>query len=253
MHGQSTRATGAVHQPSTSGVRAGLSPRWRVRAGIVAIVGLAVAAPVMAAEPTAPPRLAEVGEAVPATPVKAKQVDDTFHTLGKAALLVTVVSTDKAADTPPPPPPPPPPPTTTTTAPPTTTTTTAPPTTTTTTAPPTTTTAPPTTTTAPPPPPPTTRAPAPAPVAAPAPAPRSSGSGDWDRLAQCEAGGNWAINSGNGYYGGLQFSAQSWQAVGGSGLPHQASRETQIAMGERLRAAQGWGAWPSCSSKLGLR
>jgi hypothetical protein len=75
----------------------------------------------------------------------------------------------------------------------------------------------------------------------------------WDRLAQCEAGGNWAINTGNGYYGGLQFSAQSWHAVGGSGLPHQASRETQIAMGERLRSAQGWGAWPSCSAKLGLR
>lgn len=75
----------------------------------------------------------------------------------------------------------------------------------------------------------------------------------WDALAQCEAGGNWAINTGNGYYGGLQFSASSWRAVGGTGLPHQHSRETQIAMGERLRAAQGWGAWPACSRKLGLR
>ncbi|MCB0976955.1 MAG: transglycosylase family protein [Acidimicrobiales bacterium] len=75
----------------------------------------------------------------------------------------------------------------------------------------------------------------------------------WDALAQCEAGGNWAINTGNGYYGGLQFSASSWHAVGGTGLPHQHSRETQIAMGERLRAAQGWGAWPACSRKLGLR
>ena len=81
----------------------------------------------------------------------------------------------------------------------------------------------------------------------------AGGNSVWDRLAQCEAGGNWAINTGNGYYGGLQFSAQSWHAVGGTGLPHQASRETQIAMGERLRAAQGWGAWPGCAAKLGLR
>jgi resuscitation-promoting factor RpfB len=95
--------------------------------------------------------------------------------------------------------------------------------------------------------------PAAAPARASAPAaPVASGS-VWDRLAQCEAGGNWSINTGNGYYGGLQFSAGSWHAMGGSGLPHQASRETQIAMGERLLAAQGWGAWPSCSRQLGLR
>jgi hypothetical protein len=75
----------------------------------------------------------------------------------------------------------------------------------------------------------------------------------WDRLAECESGGNWAINTGNGYYGGLQFSLSSWRAVGGTGYPHQASRETQIAMGERLRAEQGWAAWPACSRKLGLR
>lgn len=84
-------------------------------------------------------------------------------------------------------------------------------------------------------------------------APAVGGGSVWDALAQCESGGNWAINTGNGYYGGLQFSASSWHAVGGTGLPHQASRETQIAMGERLRAAQGWGAWPACSRKLGLR
>jgi resuscitation-promoting factor RpfB len=84
-------------------------------------------------------------------------------------------------------------------------------------------------------------------------APAVSGGSAWDRLAQCEAGGNWSINTGNGYYGGLQFSAASWRAVGGTGLPHQASRATQIQMGERLKAAQGWGAWPSCSRKLGLR
>lgn len=75
----------------------------------------------------------------------------------------------------------------------------------------------------------------------------------WDPLAQCESGGNWAINTGNGYYGGLQFSLSSWRAVGGSGLPSQASREEQIARAEMLKARQGWGAWPACSSKLGLR
>ena len=79
----------------------------------------------------------------------------------------------------------------------------------------------------------------------------SSGS-VWDQLAVCESGGNWAINTGNGYYGGLQFSLSSWQAVGGSGLPSEASREEQIARGEQLRARQGWGAWPACSTKLGL-
>lgn len=75
----------------------------------------------------------------------------------------------------------------------------------------------------------------------------------WDRLAQCEAGGNWAINTGNGYYGGLQFSLSSWRAVGGSGYPHQASREEQISRAQQLQARQGWGAWPACSAKLGLR
>jgi hypothetical protein len=80
----------------------------------------------------------------------------------------------------------------------------------------------------------------------------SSGS-TWDRLAQCEAGGNWSANTGNGYYGGLQFSASSWRAVGGSGLPSQASKSEQIARAEMLKARQGWGAWPSCSAKLGLR
>ena len=75
----------------------------------------------------------------------------------------------------------------------------------------------------------------------------------WDSLAQCESGGNWAINTGNGYYGGLQFSLSSWRGVGGVGYPHEASRETQIAMGERLKGSGGWGHWPACSRKLGLR
>ena len=75
----------------------------------------------------------------------------------------------------------------------------------------------------------------------------------WDDVAQCESGGNWSINTGNGFYGGVQFSASTWRAMGGSGLPHQASRETQIAVAKKLQARAGWGQWPGCSSKLGLR
>jgi LysM repeat protein len=91
------------------------------------------------------------------------------------------------------------------------------------------------------------------PVAQSAPAPTSTGGDVWDRLAQCESGGNWAINTGNGYYGGLQFSIRTWQAVGGVGYPHQASREEQITRGQILQARSGWGQWPACSTKLGLR
>lgn len=83
-------------------------------------------------------------------------------------------------------------------------------------------------------------------------APAVSDGSVWDRLAQCESGGNWAINTGNGYYGGLQFNLSSWQAVGGSGLPSDASREEQIMRGQMLQSRQGWGAWPACSAKLGL-
>jgi uncharacterized protein YabE (DUF348 family) len=75
----------------------------------------------------------------------------------------------------------------------------------------------------------------------------------WDSLAQCESGGNWAINTGNGYYGGLQFNLGTWRAYGGTGYPHQASRETQIAVATRLRnATGGYGSWPACAAKLGL-
>lgn len=75
----------------------------------------------------------------------------------------------------------------------------------------------------------------------------------WDALARCESGGNWSINTGNGYYGGLQFTAATWKAVGGQGLPHQASREEQIERGKILQARSGWGQWPACTKKLGLR
>lgn len=97
---------------------------------------------------------------------------------------------------------------------------------------------------------------APAPRAvtpAPTPAPTVSGGGVWDSLAACESGGNWAINTGNGYYGGLQFTLSSWRGVGGSGLPNQASREEQIMRAQILQSRSGWGAWPACSAKLGLR
>lgn len=81
----------------------------------------------------------------------------------------------------------------------------------------------------------------------------SAGGSAWDRLAACESGGNWQINTGNGYYGGLQFSLSSWRGVGGQGYPHQASKAEQIRRGEMLRASGGWGHWPACSAKLGLR
>lgn len=80
-----------------------------------------------------------------------------------------------------------------------------------------------------------------------------TGSSVWDRLAQCESGGNWHIATGNGYYGGLQFSASTWRAMGGSGLPHQASREEQIAVAERTLHSGGWSQWPACSRKIGMR
>ncbi|KUM29485.1 resuscitation-promoting factor [Arthrobacter sp. EpRS66] len=74
----------------------------------------------------------------------------------------------------------------------------------------------------------------------------------WDKLAQCESGGNWSINTGNGYYGGLQFSLSTWKAFGGSGMPHQASKAEQIRVATKVQAAQGWGAWPACTAKLGI-
>lgn len=74
----------------------------------------------------------------------------------------------------------------------------------------------------------------------------------WDGIAQCESGGNWSIDTGNGYYGGLQFTLSSWHAYGGIGYPNQASRNEQIAIAQKLQAAQGWSAWPTCSARLGL-
>ena len=90
------------------------------------------------------------------------------------------------------------------------------------------------------------------PVAVPDTAQAGSG-GRWARLAKCESSGKWSINSGNGYYGGLQFSRSTWKAHGGRGLPHRASRSEQIKVAQRVLHTQGWKAWPVCSRKLGLR
>jgi hypothetical protein len=82
------------------------------------------------------------------------------------------------------------------------------------------------------------------------------GPGVWDRLAQCESSGNWAINTGNGFYGGLQFLQATWDGFGGGSFAPRAdlaSREQQIIVAERVRSRQGWGAWPECSRRLGLR
>jgi hypothetical protein len=123
----------------------------------------------------------------------------------------------------------------------TTTTTTAPPTTTTTTSTTTTTTVPPMTT-----PPNTIR-------------PGSGQLGDpyldasWDKLAGCESGGRWSLNSGNGYYGGIQFALGTWRSLGGTGLPSDHPREVQIAMGKKLWQTSGWGAWPGCTRRFGWR
>ncbi|MFJ8004993.1 LysM peptidoglycan-binding domain-containing protein [Streptomyces fagopyri] len=79
-------------------------------------------------------------------------------------------------------------------------------------------------------------------------------SGVWDRIAKCESGGNWHINTGNGYYGGLQFSAGTWRAYGGTAYAStadKASKGAQIAIASKVQNAQGWGAWPTCSARAG--
>ncbi len=114
------------------------------------------------------------------------------------------------------------------------TTTTTVPTTTTTTVPTTTTTTVPTTTTT---------------LAAAAATPSG---GVWAELRQCESGGNYADNTGNGYYGAYQFSLPTWESLGLSGLPSDASPATQDAAAAELQARSGWGQWPACSARLGL-
>ncbi len=77
----------------------------------------------------------------------------------------------------------------------------------------------------------------------------------WDRVAQCESGGNWSTNTGNGYYGGLQFSPGTWHSYGGgayAGTANRATRSQQIAIAEKVLRAQGWKAWPTCSRRVGV-
>ena len=91
-----------------------------------------------------------------------------------------------------------------------------------------------------------------APTAAAAPT-QSVPTSTWDRLAQCESGGNWNTNTGNGFSGGLQFTPSTWKAFGGTGQAHKASKAEQIRVAENVLDGQGWKAWPACTKKLGLR
>jgi resuscitation-promoting factor RpfA len=86
-----------------------------------------------------------------------------------------------------------------------------------------------------------------------APATAASSDDPWYRLRMCESGGNYGINTGNGYYGAYQFDAGTWHAYGGKGLPHQNSKAEQDRIAKRLYNARGWSPWPACSRKLGLR
>ncbi|MEU9133923.1 transglycosylase family protein [Kitasatospora sp. NPDC048540] len=89
----------------------------------------------------------------------------------------------------------------------------------------------------------------------PAPSASAASASTWDAVARCESGGNWSINTGNGFYGGLQFTAGTWRAYGGTAYAPQANRATraqQIAVAEKVLASQGPGAWPTCSRNAGL-
>lgn len=91
--------------------------------------------------------------------------------------------------------------------------------------------------------------------AAPAAKISASRAGVWAKVAKCESGGNWKISTGNGYYGGLQFSASTWRAYGGgkhASMAHRATKEQQIAIAEKVVRGQGPGAWPHCGRKAGL-
>ncbi|MFC0114831.1 transglycosylase family protein [Kibdelosporangium aridum] len=90
-----------------------------------------------------------------------------------------------------------------------------------------------------------------APLAIAAAPAQAEGSVNWDAIAQCESGGNWSINTGNGYSGGLQFHPRTWTANGGKGSAHNASREEQIRVAENVLKSQGIGAWPVCGKKSG--
>jgi hypothetical protein len=82
-------------------------------------------------------------------------------------------------------------------------------------------------------------------------APNANAEPNWDAIAQCESGGNWSANTGNGFYGGLQFSPGTWAANGGSGSPAEASRSEQIRVARNVMQTQGIGAWPVCGGPVG--
>ena len=91
--------------------------------------------------------------------------------------------------------------------------------------------------------------PPPGPDAPPPPPPPTAYSVNWDAIARCESGGNWSISTGNGYFGGLQFTPGTWRANGGSGSAANASREEQIRVAENVLHSQGIGAWPVCGHR----
>ncbi|GAB2736881.1 resuscitation-promoting factor protein RpfA [Salinifilum aidingensis] len=94
-----------------------------------------------------------------------------------------------------------------------------------------------------------------APFALTLPAANAASDATWDAVAECESGGDWSINTGNGYYGGLQFNQSTWEGYGGTEYASNAAdatREQQIAVAERVLQAQGPGAWPVCSQEAGL-
>lgn len=93
-----------------------------------------------------------------------------------------------------------------------------------------------------------------APLLSVAPVANAAPDSVWDRVADCESSGNWNINTGNGFFGGLQFTASTWNVFGGgqfAATANHATREQQILVAERVLAGQGWGAWPVCSRKAG--
>lgn len=100
--------------------------------------------------------------------------------------------------------------------------------------------------------------PTPEPTATPTPSPEPVPTANpqdgsvWDRLAECETHGNWGIDTGNGYFGGLQFSQGAWESVGGSGNPASASKDEQIMRGKMLQERRGWNPWGGCSKSLNL-
>ncbi len=96
-------------------------------------------------------------------------------------------------------------------------------------------------------------APAPKPKPVTAAAPRPADESIWQRLRNCEAGGRYDRNSGNGYYGAYQFSAGTWRSLGYKGLPHHAPPEVQDEAARKLQARSGWGQWPACSRRIGAR